>query len=200
MHHQRTHTAASYKIYYHEHAGIEKTCLQFFFKVRINTLSRIKYISLDTFRSSVHNIDNKLQAWLTFFSSDEPADILKLINAYPEFCELYQEIAEFRTKPDELIYMYSEALAIADRNTIRLMIDDMQQELADLAEQVKIKKAELAVKENELTVKENELAVTKNEISSRNDEIAAKDSEIAAKDDEIARLRAENERLKLSRQ
>lgn len=148
----------------------------------------------------VHNIDNKLQAWLTFFSSDEPADILKLINAYPEFCELYQEIAEFRTKPDELIYMYSEALAIADRNTIRLMIDDMQQELADLAEQVKIKKAELAVKENELTVKENELAVTKNEISSRNDEIAAKDSEIAAKDDEIARLRAENERLKLSRQ
>lgn len=154
--------------------------------MRVNTLSKIKYISLDTFRSSVHNIDNKLQAWLTFFSSDEPADILKLINAYPEFCELYQEIAEFRTKPDELIYMYSEALAIADRNTIRLMIDDMQQELADLAEQVKIKKAELAVKENEL-------AVTKNEISSRNDEIAAKD-------DEIARLRAENERLKLSRQ
>lgn len=154
--------------------------------VRINTLSRIKYISLDTFKDSVHNIDNKLQAWLTFFSSDEPADILRLINAYPEFCELYQEIAEFRTKPEELIYMYSEALAIADRNAIRLMIDDMQQELADLAEQVKIKNAELAEKQNELTL-------TTNEITAKNDEIAAKN-------DEIARLRAENEKLKLSGQ
>lgn len=117
--------------------------------VKVNTLSRIKYISLDTFRNSVHNINNKLQAWLTFFSSDEPADILKLINAYPEFCELYQEIAKFRKKPEELIYMYSEALAIADRNTIRLMIDDMQEELA--------------AKDDEIAAKDNEIAKLKAE-------------------------------------
>ena len=85
--------------------------------VKVNTLSRIKYISLDTFRNSVHNINNKLQAWLTFFSSDEPADILKLINA--------------------------------DRNTIRLMIDDMQEELA--------------AKDDEIAAKDNEIAKLKAE-------------------------------------
>lgn len=152
----------------------------------VSSLFKIKYISLDIFKSYVHNIDNKLQAWLTFFSSDEPADILKLINAYPEFSELYQEIAEFRTKPEELINMYSEALAIADRNTIRLMIDDMQEELADLTAQVRLKKDEIATKVEELAAKENELAV--------------KDNEIAVKDSEIARLKAENERLRLARQ
>lgn len=144
----------------------------------VTSLIKTKYISLDTFRKCVHNIDNKLQAWLTFFSSDEPADIMKLVTAYPEFCELYQEIAQFRTKPEELIYMYSEALAIADRNTIRLMMDDMQEELTNLANQVAIKNDELAAKE---------------------DEIAAKEDEIAAKEDEIARLKAENEKLRLSK-
>lgn len=138
-------------------------------------LSRIKYVSLDTFHQTVHNIDNKLQAWLTFFSSDEPADIIALITAYPEFRELYDEIAEFRTNPKELINMYSEALAVADRNTIRLMIDDMQDELASLTQQV-------ADKSSEITAKENELA--------------EKNSEIAKKNSEIARLKAELAQLK----
>ncbi len=141
----------------------------------VSSLAGIKYISLDTFRQTVHNIDNKLQAWLTFFSSDEPADIIALITAYPEFRELYEEIAEFRTNPKELINMYSEALAVADRNTIRLMIDDMQDELASLTQQVADKTNEVAEKDNE---------------------IAEKDNEIAEKDNEIARLKAELAQLK----
>ena len=171
---------------------------------RITSLFNTRYISLDTFRSCVHNIDNKLQAWLTFFSSEEPADILKLITTYPEFRELYQEIAEFRTKPEELITMYSEALAIADRNTIRLMIDDMQEELASLTDQVAAKNIELAAKEekiaakdDEIAAKDDEIAAKDDEIAAKDDEIAAKDDEIAAKDDEIARLKAENEKLRI---
>ncbi|MCM1100177.1 MAG: Rpn family recombination-promoting nuclease/putative transposase [Clostridium sp.] len=123
----------------------------------VTSLFKIKYISLDTFKNSVHNISNRLQAWLTFFSSDEPADIIALITAYPEFRELYREIAEFRTNPKELIHMYSEALAIADRNTIRLMIDDMQEELATLTDQV-------AAKNNELATKNGEIAALKAEL------------------------------------
>lgn len=152
----------------------------------VTSLFKIKYISLDTFKNSVHNISNRLQAWLTFFSSDEPADIIALITAYPEFRELYREIAEFRTNPKELIHMYSEALAIADRNTIRLMIDDMQEELAALTDQV--------------AAKNNELATKNGEIAAKDDEIAAKDGELAAKDDEIAALKAELDRLRQSLQ
>lgn len=159
----------------------------------VTSLSKIKYVSLDTFKDSVHNISNKLEAWLTFFSSDEPADILALINAYPEFRQLYEEIAEFRTKPEELIYMYSEALAIADRNTVRLMIDDMQEELASLESQV-------AAKTNELAAKDDEIAAKDDELAAKDNEIAAKDDEIAAKNDEIARLKAAIEKLKATKQ
>ena len=109
---------------------------------KVTSLSHIKYISLDTFHKTVHNITNKLDAWLTFLSSDEPEDIVSLINAYPEFMELYQEIAAFRTKPKELIAMYSEALAIADRNTVNLMIDELKKQVAEKDNALKEKEAE----------------------------------------------------------
>lgn len=140
---------------------------------KVTSLPKIKYISLDTFRNTVHNIDNKLTAWLTFFSSDEPANIIKLIQAYPEFRELYEEISEFRKNPKELVYMYSEALTIADNNTVKLMIDDMRDEIAAQA---------------------REIAVKDNTIASQADKLAAKDDEIATKDDEIAKLKAELEK------
>lgn len=162
----------------------------------VASLAKIKYISLDTFRDSVHNISNKLEAWLTFFSSDEPADIIALVNAYPEFRELYQEIAEFRTKPEEMIHMYSEALAIADRNTIRLMIDDMKEELDSLTNQVAEQKSELARQESELARQESELARQESELARQENEIARQEGELAKREDEIARLRAENERLR----
>ena len=39
----------------------------------------------------------------------------------------------FRTKPKELIYMFSEALEILDRNTANYMIDEMTQEMKEQA-------------------------------------------------------------------
>ena len=131
----------------------------------VTSLSHIKYISLDTFHKSVHNINSRLDAWLTFLSSDQPADIIKLINTYPEFIELYNEISEFRIKPKELIHMYSEALAIADRNTVKLMIDEMKEELNELTlERDSVKKENESVKkENESVKKENEFVKMQNE-------------------------------------
>lgn len=105
-----------------------------------------KYTSLDTFHKTVHNIANKLDAWLTFLSSDEAADIVSLINAYPEFMEHYQEIATFHTKPKELISMYSEALAIADKNTVKLMIDEMKEQVTNLTNEVAVKDAALTAR------------------------------------------------------
>ena len=148
---------------------------------KVTSLQRIKYISLDTFRNTVHNIDNKLNAWLTFFSSDEPADIMKLIQAYPEFRELYEEIAEFRKNPKELIYMYSEALTIADNNTVKLMIDDMRDEIAAQADTIASKDAELSKKD--ATISEKDAAISE------------KDAAISEKDAEIAKLKAELEKF-----
>ena len=123
---------------------------------KVTSLSHIKYISLDTFHKSVHNITNKLDAWLTFLSSDKSEDIISLINTYPEFMELYQEIADFRTKPKELITMYSEALAIADRNTVRLMIDEMKEQVNNLTDEIAEKQTALKEKDSALKEKETE--------------------------------------------
>ncbi len=90
------------------------------------------YISLDTFHKFVQNIDTKLHAWLTFLGSDQPADIVKLVNAYPEFLPLYRDIMEFRRHPKELMTMFSEALAIMDHNTELYMIDEMKKEIDEL--------------------------------------------------------------------
>lgn len=141
----------------------------------VRHLSKNIYISLDVFKSVVHNITNKLDAWLTFLSSDKPEDIINLVSAYPAFIDLYHDIAEFRKDPKELIYMYSEALSILDRNTAFYMIDEKQKEIEDLQALVAEQTTSLAEKENTLTEKENALA--------------EKETTIAALQAEIARLK-----------
>ena len=105
----------------------------------VTNLTQTIYISLDTFHSVSHNISTKSDVWLTFLGSDSPTDIVKLINAYPEFIEYYQDIVTYRKHPKELMYMFSEALAIMDRNMERYMIDDwkatIEKQKAELKEQ-----------------------------------------------------------------
>lgn len=98
----------------------------------VQTLGNIIYISLDTFHSVVQNISTELDAWLTFLCSDQPGDIIRLVNAYPEFRQCYQDIIEFRKNPKELIFMFSEALTIMDRNTVKYMCEEQKKEIAAL--------------------------------------------------------------------
>lgn len=98
---------------------------------KLEILDHIIYVSLDTFYKNAHNINTELDAWLTFLSSNEPANITRLINAYPKFPDYYKDISMFRTNPKELITMYSEALAILDHNTILYMIDEKAKEIEE---------------------------------------------------------------------
>ncbi len=104
--------------------------------IRLPDLARITYISLDTFRSLGQNITTKLDAWLTFLSCDDAAHITELVRNYPEFMEYYKEIAVFRTNPEEVITMFSEALTILDRNTEKYMIEEMKEELDETKQEL----------------------------------------------------------------
>jgi predicted nuclease with TOPRIM domain len=64
---------------------------------------------------------------------------------------MYQEIAAFRTNPEELITMFSEALAIMDRNTERYMVEEAHKEIEGLNQE-----KELLNKKNEGLTQENE--------------------------------------------
>ena len=147
------------------------------------------YISLDTFHSMGQNISTELDAWLTFFSCTDAEHIVRLVQKYPKFLEYYKDLAVFRTKPKELIYMFSEALEILDRNTANYMIDEMAQEMKSVKEQLDSAKCELDSTKSELDS-------TKSELDSARKDSAAKDHLISSKDEEITELRSQIEALK----
>lgn len=128
------------------------------------------FLCLDTFRQNVHNIDkssNMLDVWLSFLSATDTESIMNLITEFPDFLSIYQEIAEFFMNPEVLMNMLSQELYIMDRNTERLMVNELQEEVETL-------KTTLA---NTITEKDNT--------------IAEKNSQLAEKDNLIAELRAQ---------
>ncbi len=91
------------------------------------------FICLDSFRSIVYTVtkdSNMLEAWLLFFSAADAETVNKLIREFPEFIPLYQELLEFMRNPEELMMMSSEELNMMDRNTERLMVEELQEEVA----------------------------------------------------------------------
>ena len=117
--------------------------------VKFSESVNICYITLDSFRKSIQNINEPLDKWLAFFTYKEPKDIISLVNKFPEFFQLYHEISEFRRDPKEAIAMYSEALAVLDHNTELFMIKEAHQEI----EELKQKKAEMLQEMNEIRQK-----------------------------------------------
>jgi hypothetical protein len=55
--------------------------------IEIDLLQKYIFIPLDVFRERKHNkiIKDDLEAWLTFFSTDNPEEILHLTECYPRF-------------------------------------------------------------------------------------------------------------------
>ena len=78
----------------------------------------------------------------------------------------------FRTKPKELIYMFSEALEILDRNTANYMIDELAQEVKSVKEELDSTKSELDSTKKESMVKDNLIDTQKKELASKDEEIA----------------------------
>ena len=147
--------------------------------LQLPSLSHITYISLDTFNSMGQNIVTELDAWLTFFSCTDGEHIVRLVQEYPKFLEYYKDIAVFRTKPKELIYMFSEALEILDRNTANYMIDELAQEVKSVKEELDSAKSELDSAKSELDSAKKESMIKDNLIDNQKKELASKDEEIA---------------------
>lgn len=96
-------------------------------------LQRYTYICLDIFKSIIHNKDrdikNNLEKWLLFLSEDSPEGIVRLLETAPEFKLLYEEVYVICQNIERMMGMFSKELEILDRNTVRYMIDEMQEEL-----------------------------------------------------------------------
>jgi hypothetical protein len=156
--------------------------------LKINLLQNYLFIPLDIFCENMHNepITSRIEAWLTFFSAEKPEDVLKLIEAYPEFKPMYEEVYALCKNTEKVIDMFSEELYELDKNTVKFMMDEMQEEIDGLKEQVTQKDDVIAEKDDVIAEKDNMIAEKDNMIAEKDDVLAEKDDMIAEKDDVIA--------------
>ncbi len=112
--------------------------------LQLELLQKYIFISLDIFKKNRYNkpIKSRLDAWLTFFSEDSPQRIVELIGTYPEFKFMYEDIYRMCRNMEGIMGIFSEELRILDRNTVQLMIDEMQDELNTLNKEADILRSE----------------------------------------------------------
>lgn len=86
----------------------------------LELLQEFVFVALDIFRKNQHNkgIRNKLDAWLAFFSIDDPEVIVDLVEKYPYFRSMYEEVYEMCRNTEKVMNMFSKELRELDRNTV----------------------------------------------------------------------------------
>ena len=132
------------------------------------------FVPLDIFKKIQHNenrtikIENRLDAWLAFLCMDEPETIIEIIERYPDFKEMYEQVYEICRNIEEVMNMFSKELLELDRNTTKLMIDEMQKDIEH---------------------KDEVILQKDNVIHQKNDMILQKDDVIHQKDEEIRKLK-----------
>ena len=119
--------------------------LQEYFLIALDVFCQNGYTddkNLDT-RETIDSNMNDLEGWLSILTAE----------------------TTYVNKPEEVIHMFSEALKIADKNTVKYMIEELQDEL-QLAEKKQKQEAELRKQEEEKRKQaEDELQRSKEEIA-----------------------------------
>ncbi len=137
--------------------------------LKLELLQEYVFISLDNYLGTYQNNSckkrNRLEAWLTFLADDRPAEILRLIEEYPEFKKIYDEVYEMCRNMEDFMGLFSEELAIMDSNTVEYMIDIMQQEIDEQKAQLETERLLKTQAEEQAKQAEAEVARLKEELA-----------------------------------
>ena len=77
---------------------------------------------------------DSLDGWLSILTAETMADVERVIRRYPWSEPIFREMSAYVNNPEEVILMFSEALKIADRNTVKYMIEELQDKATHEAE------------------------------------------------------------------
>jgi len=140
--------------------------------LELELLQEYILIPLDICRENMENrpIGDDLGAWLTFLGSTDPVRIGELIDGYPMFKDMYQQIYDLCLDTERVVNMYSKELAILDRNTVLYMIDEMQEQ----------HQQEISQKDQKISQQAQQISQQDQEISQQAQEIAALRAQLAA--------------------
>ena len=76
--------------------------------------------------------------------------IAGLLQRYPQFIPMYQQLYEICRNIERVMELYSEELRILDRNTVQLMIDEMQDEINEQKVVLNQKDEQLSLQEQQI--------------------------------------------------
>ena len=191
---------------------IHRSKVSFDSRLSMDLLQDYIFISLDIFRSKMHNkkVTTLLEAWMIFLSIDDPDEIIRLITSFPQFKPMYETLYQMCRNVENIMGFFSEELREMDRNTVRYMIDELQKEVdvqnATIAENAAViaennaviaeMNAAIAEKESLLAEKESLIAEKDSALAEKDSALAEKDSLLSKSAATIAALQAELSRLK----
>lgn len=147
--------------------------------LELELLQEYILIPLDICRENMENrpIGDDLGAWLTFLGSTDPVRIGELIDGYPMFKDMYQQIYDLCLDTERVVNMYSKELAILDRNTVLYMIDEMQeqhqQEISHMGQQISRQAQRISQQDMALSQKDQEISQQAQEIAALRAQLAA---------------------------
>lgn len=155
--------------------------------IKMELLQKYIFIPLDIFRKNVQNnsINSKLEGWLAFLSMDTPSVILELIERYPEFRELYGQIYEICRNVEDVMGLFSKELLEMDRNTVRYMMDEMQEEINRKKKELEESTHELEERRSQLEESRSQLEESKSQLEESRSQLKEKDSQLAYQKEEL---------------
>ena len=136
-------------------------------------------------------IDGRLEEWLVFLKEDDPDMIIKLLEQNSEFRDIYEEIYNICRNSERMMGMFSKELEILDRNTVKLMIDELDEALGEEREKVKAIKQERETLKAEKESLEAEMQEAKAEKESLEAEMQEAKAEKESLETEIQRTKDE---------
>ena len=95
---------------------------------------------------------------------DDPDDILRIIEYSPDFKEMYEQIYDICRNLDGVMRMFSKELQELDRNSVELMVDEMQKDLDKTREKLVETRKKMEIKDQQLTEKDKEIELLKKEL------------------------------------
>ena len=168
--------------------------------IELNLLQEYTFICLDIFDNIIHNegrkIDGRLEEWLVFLKEDDPDMIIKLLEQNSEFRDIYEEIYNICRNSERMMGMFSKELEILDHNTVKLMIDELDEALGEEREKVKAIKQERETLKAEMQEAKAEKESLETETQRTKDEMKTERKRSEEAEKELIRLRAELEKLR----
>ena len=161
--------------------------------LKLDLLQEFVFLPLDNFRGILHNkgIRDKLDAWLTFLSVDEPEMIVKLIREYPQFKKYYEEIYQLCRNTEKVMEMFSKELQELDRNTVQYMIDEMQDVIDTQRDKIDAQKDTIDAQRDTIDTQKKDLNTQQGIIDEQKNLINTQQSELAKQQELLSKREAD---------